>query len=836
MNDAKRAIIAKTPFKQLLNVTSFAAPPMKLIGYVVKHTNPKLREFRHKNRSILFIRDMVVKVLGVPSGNRDMVYLKRTQQSDLRDMFKNDKGRATIAKAIEVLESCEDTDEALVVQSFGLIAFATVLCPGTETMGEVGLFKEKLLTRSKLDHSQIVWIAMCLLMLATIYMDFLSFPPLGPKEHTINPSTPRFCHVCDDDFRLVVEIDKNKLSLDPSAFGVRPLLPLSKTLYAVVAPTDGNRPHVDPAKSCRCPNICRDCTKNHQDLYATDVGAALHNFGEFLKASNAKRMAALLVDVHAANVASSSFTIPCPATPDVHAKEPSPIMVEEDVVQNVVTEDAMDIGEVSNMARSEPSPEPSHVASPALVRPSEHSSEPSPVPSHVASPVPSPEHTRVPSPEPTRATSPVPSRMPSPECTSVPFPEPTPVASPVPSSPEHTSRVASPSSAEESPRIKSPSKYPSDFWDDVPKMDLFEPRSEDAKFFAAIPDVPMKDQSDAAATSGGSCVVVTPVRKEHVAQSIGPAASNVQEAKINVSSGPDTHDKKQRQKRAAKDIDTPPKVKKMRLTDTHQATYRKYIGHIRKLRPQKKGVPPKPFVQIGNFYVPYKNFQAVFKPRQYMDNQVMSLFVEKFNIENHLQATRNKRSRKKFAFSVRMTSELIKDSTKFDTKDVIVEFKNACEKYKISKMDLLWFPIVNEKHWATCCINLLHSQINSFDSIKPSKKRRFYGVCHGQPVTNHTSNVIFITNFDVLAKETQAFSVDITKLKRGGPTDYPQQPNLFDCSFFTVLYMDKFDGKVMENFDENGIPYFHMIIATDFIKHPMNTEDSAKVFEEETYE
>ncbi|KAM0863407.1 hypothetical protein ACQ4PT_044612 [Festuca glaucescens] len=224
-------------------------------------------------------------------------------------------------------------------------------------------------------------------------------------------------------------------------------------------------------------------------------------------------MAALLVDVHAANVASSSFTIPYPAAPDVHGKEPSPIMVEEDVVQNVVTEDAMDIGEASNMAS-------------------------------------------------------------------------------------------------------------------------------------------------------------------------------------------------------------------------------------------------KPFVQIGNFFVPYKNFQAVFKPR---------------------------RSRKKFAFSVRMTSELIKDHAKFQTKDVIIEFKNACKKYKISKMDL-------------------------------------------------------ITNFGVLAQETKAFSVDITKLKRGGPTDYPQQPNLFDCGFFTVLYMDKFNGKVMENFDENGIPYFCMILATDFINHPMNTEDSAKVFEEETYE
>jgi hypothetical protein len=48
--------------------------------------------------------------------------------------------------------------------------------------------------------------------------------------------------------------------------------------------------------------------------------------------------------------------------------------------------------------------------------------------------------------------------------------------------------------------------------------------------------------------------------------------------------------------------------------------------------------------------------------------------------------------------------------------------------------------------------------------------------------------------------------------------------------------MENFDGKVMENFDENGIPYFRMILATDLITHPMNTEDYAKIFEEETYE
>ncbi|KAM0881602.1 hypothetical protein ACQ4PT_032845 [Festuca glaucescens] len=493
-----------------------------------------------------------------------------------------------------------------------------------ETMGEVALFKEKLLTHSKLDPSQIVWIAMCLPMLATIYMDFLSFPPLGPKEHNINPSTPRFCYVCDEDFRLVVEIDKNKLSLDPAAFGDRPLLPLSETLYVVVAPANAHRPYVDPAvggddgmsseevevnpsaslnewlekglassQELQVPEHLQGLYKKHQDLDATDIGAALHNFGQFLKAANAKRMAALLVDVHVANVASSSFTIPCPAAPDVHAKDPSPIMVEEDaIVENVVIDQALDIGEASHMARREPSRVPSRV--------------PSPDPSRVASPVPFTEPT-----EPSRVASPEHSRVPSAEHTPVPSPEHSRVPSRVPS-PEH-SLVASPASSED-----------------------FEP------------------------------TIASP---------------------------------------------------------------------------------------------------TVFKPRQYMDNQVMSLFVEKFNIENHMQATRNKRSRKKFAFSVQMTSELIKDPAKFQTKDVIVEFKNACDRYKISKMDL-------------------------------------------------------ITNFGALAQETQAFSFDITKLKRGGPADYTQQPNLFDCGFFTILYMDKFDGKVMENFDENGIPYFRMILATNLIDHP----------------
>ena len=55
----------------------------------------------------------------------------------------------------------------------------------------------------------------------------------------------------------------------------------------------------------------------------------------------------------------------------------------------------------------------------------------------------------------------------------------------------------------------------------------------------------------------------------------------------------------------------------------------------------------------------------------------------------------------------------------------------------------------------------------------------------------------------------------------------------FDCGFFVPLYWDNFDGKVMKMFDEKGIPSYRRILAAEFIKHPMNTEDSGKVVEEE---
>jgi hypothetical protein len=72
-------------------------------------------------------------------------------------------------------------------------------------------------------------------------------------------------------------------------------------------------------------------------------------------------------------------------------------------------------------------------------------------------------------------------------------------------------------------------------------------------------------------------------------------AANVKEPKgtmIDTSTGPSTHEKKNRKKRAAKEPQSPPMPKKMKITDTHEQVYRKYITHSHKSKVQKKGVIP----------------------------------------------------------------------------------------------------------------------------------------------------------------------------------------------------------------------------------------------------
>jgi hypothetical protein len=63
----------------------------------------------------------------------------------------------------------------------------------------------------------------------------------------------------------------------------------------------------------------------------------------------------------------------------------------------------------------------------------------------------------------------------------------------------------------------------------------------------------------------------------------------------------------------------------------------------------------KHFLQIGRYFCTYRSFLGSLRPRQQLDNQVMGVWIEKFNRESALLSGKNTCAKKKYAFSVFMT-------------------------------------------------------------------------------------------------------------------------------------------------------------------------------------
>ncbi|KAE8782053.1 cytokinin-o-glucosyltransferase 2 [Hordeum vulgare] len=114
------------------------------------------------------------------------------------------------------------------------------------------------------------WIGGCLPMFVIIYMDFVEVPHLLASEHRIDYSLPRSFFVCNDDFKLIEEIDRNKLSIDKIDFGRR------------------NIPsHMIPIND------------KHKKLRATEVKMVLKSFGQVLEGMFSKHLASIVVETNA---------------------------------------------------------------------------------------------------------------------------------------------------------------------------------------------------------------------------------------------------------------------------------------------------------------------------------------------------------------------------------------------------------------------------------------------------------------------------------------------------------------------------------------------------------
>uniref|UniRef100_A0A0E0J9S8 Ubiquitin-like protease family profile domain-containing protein n=1 Tax=Oryza nivara TaxID=4536 RepID=A0A0E0J9S8_ORYNI len=157
--------------------------------------------------------------------------------------------------------------------------------------------------------------------------------------------------------------------------------------------------------------------------------------------------------------------------------------------------------------------------------------------------------------------------------------------------------------------------------------------------------------------------------------------------------------------------------------------------------------------------------------------------------------------------------KLICNPEKFVSKSCVKWVKSINKEQKLPKLDLLFFPIVRDKHWVLTCINLLWEQINYFDSIKRGDISQWFILSQN-----------LVTNFTKVAVDAKIPIKDISKFQTCSPPQYPVQSNLFDCGFFSLRYIENWDGKNLQAFNEGDMPNYQK-----FVTHMMVSSHLAKV-------
>ncbi|XP_048538175.1 uncharacterized protein LOC125516965 [Triticum urartu] len=314
----------------------------------------------HKNKTILFTRDMVHKIFNIPSGPRAVELLKRNERCELRDIYREGT-RAPMKKSISVIKKASDNDVVTLERTWVLLCLALVLVPGTGNMvsldylaslkdldelNEFAWDEHVLATALREARNYQLkreagasgfWIGGCLPMFVLIYMDFLDVPRSLISEETFNYSLPRACFVCNADFELVKDFDRNKLTLETVDFGKRNHRPLSQTPYAILKADkqcEGQNQHhpanitnradkantqvsvegdlgakfrvsldewLQPLPSCQeleIPLHLKPIYEKHKNLYTAELKNVVTSFGQVLQSTFCKRLGLMLMEAH----------------------------------------------------------------------------------------------------------------------------------------------------------------------------------------------------------------------------------------------------------------------------------------------------------------------------------------------------------------------------------------------------------------------------------------------------------------------------------------------------------------------------------------------------------
>uniref|UniRef100_A0A452XP12 TF-B3 domain-containing protein n=1 Tax=Aegilops tauschii subsp. strangulata TaxID=200361 RepID=A0A452XP12_AEGTS len=243
----QQGYVAKYGFEHFNRIGAFSVHE-PLTEWIMGKINPPFSEFRiNADKTIVFSKPLVQKILGVPTGGRPFVLhgQKSDKIKELRDLYLNNGLRATIPHCVSLLKNNEDEESFM--RTFLLIALAAVLTPTTgntidldylwafEDMSKVqdldwaGHITEHLMDevqkfqyKSREEKMRDFWVGGCLPLLTIAYMDHLDLPRGRIVDHEINYSVPRICHVSKDDFQFAAIADLHRQHFKFATFGILP--------------------------------------------------------------------------------------------------------------------------------------------------------------------------------------------------------------------------------------------------------------------------------------------------------------------------------------------------------------------------------------------------------------------------------------------------------------------------------------------------------------------------------------------------------------------------------------------------------------------------------------
>jgi len=197
----------------------------------------------------------------------------------------------------------------------------------------------------------------------------------------------------------------------------------------------------------------------------------------------------------------------------------------------------------------------------------------------------------------------------------------------------------------------------------------------------------------------------------------------------------------------------------------------------------------------------------------------MAVYCQVFNgrLEKYLF---DKDHRKKIAFSPCFTKKLLLSPSQFKSSECLDELIKLNSILNIKTADLIFFPVIIQRHWVLMCLNVLHSNLNLFDSLNLTP-----------PEDSERMLKNLSANFSTTCMDANLFPPWFSQFPCKALSKYPQEHDInetsrglsVDCGFYSIAYMHAWDGLRMRDFDQETVVEFKKVVAYKIFHSKLNS-------------